>query len=312
MEGILCAFVGATLWGLSGVCSDFLMAQYGASPLFVTMVRAIGAGVLFAGVIAVRYRDVVARMLADRQVLRQLLIFGVVGLFPCQIVYLIAIDLTNAGTATVFQSLNIVFIALFTCAVKGALPNRNEALAVVLAFCSVFVIATQGNPLVLSMSLASLLWCLFLGVVESFYVVYPAELFQRFGSFAPTGIAMGISGLLSLGLWLVVCGTDGSLASGAAVPALDALGVIALATVAVLGTFGAFALFLHGVSLAGPVTGSLMGAMEPVSAAVLSALMLATPFSGWDWLGLVLMVAVFFLVTFKPGRLRARKGHRRG
>ena len=41
--------------------------------------------------------------------------------------------------------------------------------------------------------------------------------------------------------------------------------------------------------------------MEPLSAAILSALVLATPFTAWDWLGLVLMVATFFLVALKGG-----------
>lgn len=321
MGGVLCAFTGATFWGLSGVCADFLLSNYDISPLFITMCRALGAGVLFCCVIAVRYRDVLRRMMADARTVASLLIFGCLGLFPCQIVYLVAIDLTNAGTATVFQSLNIVFIALFTALIARKPLCRNEVLGVVCAFCSVFVIATQGNPLVLAMSLTSLLWCLFLGVVESFYVVYPEKLFQELGSFVPTGVAMMVSGFLSALVWLAssawggvvaALGSAGTVGTGAllqaavsgiadALPTLDALGIVVLAVIAVVGTFASFALFLRGVSKVGAVTGSLMGAMEPLSAAILSALVLATPFTAWDWLGLVLMVATFFLVALKGG-----------
>lgn len=297
VNGVLCAFLGATFWGLSGVCADYLFSNYDISPLFVTMARALGAGAIFLVAILLRYGAVLWEMVSDRHTVVSLFVFGCLGLFPCQIVYLLAVDLTNAGTATVFQSLNIVFIALFTAVVVRKPLHRNEVLGIIASFCSVFVIATQGNPLVLSMPLGSLLWCLFLGLVESFYVVYPARLFDRFGSFAPTGVAMMISGLLSAVIWLLSSFWGDSSGAVLAVPTLDAWGIFVLIVVVVIGTFMSFALFLKGVSQVGAVTGSLMGAMEPLSAAVLSALLLATPFSKWDWLGLVLMVATFFLVA---------------
>ena len=65
----------------------------------------------------------------------------------------------------------------------------------------------------------------------------------------------------------------------------------------VVGTFAAFALYLHGVSIVGSVKGSLLGAIEPVSATAFSALWLGTAFSGADWAGFVLMIAMIFLVT---------------
>lgn len=301
-RGVLCALFGAALWGLSGVCASFLFSNYEISPLFVTMTRALGAGIIFLVMILLRYRTMLRKMLLDAHAVASLIVFGCLGLFPCQIVYLVTVDLTNAGTATVFQSLNIVFIAVFTAAVAHKPLCRNEILGVVVSFCSVFVIATQGNPLMLAMPLDSLLWCLFLGLVESFYVVYPEKLFSRFGSFAPTGIAMLISGLLSAAIWLFSSLWSNDSGIGFAIPEMDAWGMMVLAVIVIFGTFVSFALFLGGVSRVGAVTGSLMGAMEPLSAAVLSALLLATPFSKWDWLGLILMVTTFFLVAKWNGK----------
>ena len=60
--------------------------------------------------------------------------------------------------------------------------------------------------------------------------------------------------------------------------------------------------------------GSLLGAIEPVSATAFSALWLGTAFSGADWVGFVLMMAMIFLVTAeKPeaaaqGEQTKRKG----
>ncbi|WP_418712441.1 DMT family transporter, partial [Adlercreutzia equolifaciens] len=88
-------------------------------------------------------------------------------------------------------------------------------------------------------------------------------------------------------------GTAGSL-----VPDMDATGWLALVGgVGVLGTFAAFGLFLYGVSLVGSVKGSLLGVAEPAGAMVIAALWLHTPFSAWDWIGLVLMAAMIALVS---------------
>ena len=73
-------------------------------------------------------------------------------------------------------------------------------------------------------------------------------------------------------------------------------------------TFAAFALYLHGVSIVGSVQGSLLGAIEPVSATAFSALWLGTAFSGADWVGFVLMMAMIFLVTAEKPEAAAQRG----
>ena len=55
----------------------------------------------------------------------------------------------------------------------------------------------------------------------------------------------------------------------------------------------------------GSVKGSLLGAIEPVSATAFSALWLGTAFSGADWAGFVLMIAMIFLVTGEKPQLQA-------
>ena len=68
-----------------------------------------------------------------------------------------------------------------------------------------------------------------------------------------------------------------------------------------MGTFLSFWLYLRGVSLVGSITGSLLGAVEPASAMLFSALLLGTVFTGADWIGLILMVGMLVLVTFSDG-----------
>ena len=80
------------------------------------------------------------------------------------------------------------------------------------------------------------------------------------------------------------------------------MGVAVFAAFIVVGTFAAFALYLHGVSVVGSVEGSLLGAIEPVSATVFATLWLGTAFTGADLAGCALMIAMIFLVTGKKPR----------
>ena len=75
-NGVLCAFLGATFWGLSGVCADFLFSNYEASPLFVTMTRTLGAGAMFLVVILLCHGAVLNEMLSDGRIVMSLIIFG--------------------------------------------------------------------------------------------------------------------------------------------------------------------------------------------------------------------------------------------
>ena len=125
-RGIVCALVGAGLWGFSGACAQFLLSNYDITPPFVTAVRMLGAGILFLVVLAARQRERLAAMLRDRRTLGRLAVFGAGGLYLCQITYAIVIDYTNAGTATVLQCTGIAFVMLFTCIVGRALPRAKE------------------------------------------------------------------------------------------------------------------------------------------------------------------------------------------
>ena len=77
-----------------------------------------------------------------------------------------------------------------------------------------------------------------------------------------------------------------------------------LGVIAVVGTFAAFALYLHGVSVVGSVQGSLLGAVEPVSATLFATLWLGTAFTGADLAGCALMIAMIFLVTGEKPNVR--------
>ena len=72
----------------------------------------------------------------------------------------------------------------------------------------------------------------------------------------------------------------------------------ALGGVIVVGTALAFGLYLQGVSMIGPLKGSIMGSVEPVSAVVISVFWLGTRFTLPDFLGFALILGAVFVLTF--------------
>ena len=133
--------------------------------------------------------------------------------------------------------------------------------------------------------------------------MYPKRLFAQWGSLAVTGLGMLTGGIAAFAVWAsgIVDGRP------AVLPVLDAVGWLMLGVITVVGTCVAFGLYLHGVSIVGSVKGSLLGAIEPVSATLCSTLWLGTAFSGADWIGLALMLVMVFLVTVKKSS-DAREG----
>lgn len=296
--GVACALVGAGLWGVSGACAQFLFASYGITPLFATAARSFVATIMFFAVLLVRKRPLLKSM--ARSSVKTMLTFFAFGfaLFIDQFAYSMTIACTNAGTATVLQMLGTVFVMVFTCIMARKAPRAGELAGLALAMAATVIIATQGDLGTITLPAAGLIWGVLNALAVAAYVMIPREggLFARFGSFAATGVGMLVTCVCSNIAYAVqVAAGQGA---PEAVASMDAFGwAVLVLGLAALGTFVSFGLYLRGVSAVGSVTGSLLGAIEPVSASACAWLFLGTAFSGWDWAGLVLMLGMLVLVT---------------
>ena len=297
-RGVIAALVGGAMWGVSGTCAQYLYQHYEIDPLFITWVRMLGSGVLFLILLACTQRGKLQGIVSDRKEIARLALFGVAGLFLCQFTYTTSVNATNAGTATVLQSLNTVFILAATCILMRRGPRVMELGGLALALVATWLIATKGNPTALMIPPAGLAWGIINAASCTFYIMYPKQLFARWGSLPVTGIGMLIGGIAAVVIW--ACG--GLWGAVPVVPQLQLDGILVMAAIVVVGTLAAFGLYLHGVSIVGSVKGGLLGTTEPASAMVFAALWLGTMFSWADWLGLVLMVAMIFLVTLSGAK----------
>lgn len=300
--GLLVTFLGACLWGLSGVCIQYLHEAYSLDSLTITCVRSVTASALFLLILFVRYSAALRRLLSHKRDVLVIILFGG-ALFASQATYAVSTGLTNAGTATVLQMLGSVFVLIFACMRFRRHPKTIEVVAIVLALTATWLIATKGNLLALMIPLSGLIWGIVNALSEAAYLVIPEQQYTRYAHIVVIGCGITVSAAIAFVFYLCADGLGVIPGFQTSLSSIDAFGwLILVGGVGVLGTFAAFGMYLWGSSHIGPVKGSLLGVAEPASACILSAVLLGTSFTGADWLGLVLMIAMLVIMS------RAQKG----
>ena len=113
--GIAMTLCGGVLWGVNATVSKILMGTYHASPLWIACVRELAAGVLFLTCSAIMTPKLLTGALRDRKSYPRLLATAIICVLLVQVAYLESINWTNSGTATVLQSLNLLFVLGVVC-----------------------------------------------------------------------------------------------------------------------------------------------------------------------------------------------------
>lgn len=122
--GIAMTLCGGVLWGVNATVSKILMGTYHASPLWIACVRELAAGVLFLTCSAIMTPKLLTGALRDRKSYPRLLATAIICVLLVQVAYLESINWTNSGTATVLQSLNLLFVLGVVC-LRAATARRT-------------------------------------------------------------------------------------------------------------------------------------------------------------------------------------------
>lgn len=291
-RGTIFTLAGGTLWGLSGVCGQYLFTNYHVDSSWLTAIRMLGAGIMLGILCLIRQRENYINIWKDPVDRRRLVIFAIFGLLFCQYAYLTAISWSNAATATVLQYLGPVLIMILVCLQGRKLPNKAEFGAIVLAVLGTFLLATHGNPATMVLSKGGLSWGLLSAVSLVCYTLLPVKIIPRWGSMVVTGYGMLIGGVV---LAVVI--------RFFSIPVnLDLKGWLAVGGVVVLGTLVAYTIYLQGVSDVGAVKASLLSSVEPVSSTVISVVWLHTKFEVIDLVGFACILTTIFLLTKKEAK----------
>ena len=288
LVGVLVTLVGGSFWGFSGTAASILFDVYHVDTLWLMSTRQILAGALFLIVILLFDRKRFVKLWTTPEHRRIQIVFTFCGLCANQLFYLLAVRLTNAGTATVLQCLQLVFIMGYTCLrVDAPLPAPTRARRA-RARVRRHLLDRHGRRYHAARHPAGGPRC---GPAHRRGRVahhHPARQdLREYGSTVVTGSGMALSGIVMSLIFQ----------PWSHVPAFDANGWIVLAVFVFIGSFLAYLLYMHGVKEIGSVRASLIGTVEPVSATVTSALLLGTAFAGTDILGFGLIIAMVFLTV---------------
>ncbi|KXO16545.1 DMT family transporter [Peptoniphilus sp. GNH] len=282
--GIIMTLLGAINWGLSGTLGQFLLQVDEVNPAWISSIRLTCAGIILIIFSLFKQKKKSFDIFKNKKDVLVLLFFAVFGLMATQLTYLKTIFYTNAATATVLQYTGAVMVVFYVCIVEKRLPSLGESLAIFLAMLGTFVLTTHFNIHNLVISKEGLIWGLVSALCLMTYTILPSKIISKYGPEPVTGFGMLIGGIiLTLSARTYAMSYSG-----------DIYFYLALAGMVIMGTALAFYLFLSGVNLVGPLTGSLLATIEPVASVFFSAVLLGhkTGLIDMSGIGIILLAVI--------------------
>ncbi|NQN51593.1 EamA family transporter [Streptococcus suis] len=286
--GTLITLIAGIAWGLSGVSGQYLMSR-GVSVDMITSLRLLVSGFFLVGLAYATAKEQLLAVLKDKNALLGIFIFAMLGLVLNQTAYLQAIYHTNAGTATVLQYLCPILVLAYTCLKDRQVPTGTEIISILLAIVGTFLIATHGQLNELSITPIGLFWGIFSAFTYALYIILPGKLIRLYGSMVVIGLGMLMGGIVvTLGVqtWKQSLPLDTGTAFGL-------LGIVGV------GTIFAYTAFLKGVSLVGPVNGSLLASIEPIASVFFAVWLVNEQFYTIDFVGMLLILLAVLLISLK-------------
>lgn len=287
LRGTALTLLGGVFWGLAGVFGQYLFVNKEMSAKWLVSVRLVLAGLLLLSTVFAKQKKEAFAIWKNKKDAFRLVMFGLLGMAFCQLTYYMAVEQSNAGTATVLQYTAPVMIMVYLSVKNKKLPTAVETTALVLALGGTFLLATHGNITSLTMSKQALLLGLASAVAMVLYNLLPGELMNKYGTFAVIGWGMLVGGVFLCaiiqpwhveGIW-------------------DWQTVGCMATVIIVGTVLSFGTYMEGVRLIGAARASLFASVEPLTATLATVLFMNVEFVKMDVAGFVCIIGAVILLS---------------
>ena len=292
-KGILITTTGASMWGLCAVAGKYVMGTKGVDPVWMVTLRLILAGTILLTMAHIKAKDQDPFAIwKDKNSVVRLLVVAIFAFAVCQTTYFAAINLSNAGITTAIQQTSPVFVLLWVLLLEKRRPKKVEVLVIAMVVFGAFMLATGGDIGALVIPFKALIFGLISAVTCAMYTVLPGKLIEKYGTFYAIGWGMLLAGIILIPvakLW-IVSGT------------WDLGTVLGFGFVVIFGTVTAFAAFLYGITIIGPLMGSVLGLIEPVVAAFASVLLLKQVFTVMDIVGIVAILGGVAILSVYKGK----------
>ena len=285
--GTFLTIAGGILWGISGVCGQFLFQSKDVTASWLVPLRLVTAGFLLLCYYLIRDKGKAFDIWKTKRNRIDIIIYGLAGMMLCQYSYFQTIEWSNAGTATVIQYLGPALIVVWICLQTKRLPEKKEVLGVILAVTGIFLIATHGNPTTLTLSQKALIMGLISAVSVVIYTVKPARMQAEFDT--PLVLAWG---MLIGGIALTIAFRPWNNKV-----IFDSETFTALTFIILFGTMAGFSMYMTGVKMIGSVKASLYSCVEPVASMVLTAVWMKVSFTTPDLIGTAFVIATIIILA---------------
>ena len=285
--GTFLTIAGGILWGISGVCGQFLFQNKDVTASWLVPLRLVTAGFLLLCYYLIRDKGKAFDIWKIKRNRIDIIIYGLAGMMLCQYSYFQTIEWSNAGTATVIQYLGPALIVVWVCLQTKRLPEKKEVLGVILAVTGIFLIATHGNPTTLALSQKALIMGLISAVSVVIYTVKPARMQAEFDT--PLILAWG---MLIGGIALTIAFRPWNNKV-----IFDGETFTALTFIILFGTMAGFSMYMTGVKMIGSVKASLYSCVEPVASMVLTAVWMKVSFTTPDLIGTAFVIATIIILA---------------
>ena len=284
--GIL-AVTGAILWGIQGPVSQFLFQDNNLSPEWLMGIKMGISGILILLFTNFVKKEPVMDLWKQPKNLGVFAAYAVFGLAAVQYLYLVTVNLSNAGTATVLQSLGTVLIVIFTAIFYHQLPNKYEAFAVLVALIGTWLLVTKGHLTQLAISTPALTAGLLLALAGAIQTMLPVNLLKRFSTLVVVGWAMLVGGIIFTivhPFWVDV-------------PKLTLGTVLGVGFIVFFGTMMSFICFINSLKFISPTVAGMLDTFEPLSATIGAVIFLNTSFNGAEVIGGILVLSTVFILA---------------
>ena len=281
VKGIFMIIIGAMLWGATGPMMEWILDTGTMSVSFMLIIRLLLAGLAILLVLKMKGVHIM-RPLLHKVWLRQMCIFGVIGMLGVQFTFAGSIHTSNAVIATLFQFLAPIYIILFVSIRQKAKPPLAQVIGMAVTMAGLYLLLTNGSISGFALTAEALFFGIALGFAFAFYTLYPVRLMNEWGVLLSVGWGMLIGGLALLLMNLLNFGKEvGALA--------DMEVSFMLLLVIIVGTV-AFLLFLGSMKYISPVETSILSSFEPLTAIIISVLWFGSVLGIWQMVGAVIML----------------------
>lgn len=284
--GILIAFIGASLWGVSGNVAEYIFLYSKLPSLTYVMLR-----MLFTGIILLSYgyylgygKDV-KKIFSNIRNIRNIILYAFIGIMGLQTSFGETIKYSNAPFATLIQFLAPLIILIYLSILNKKMPKLSEIFFIILSLVGMFFMITNGS--INSFKVAPIAIILgFISVLTFvFYILFIEKLFKYH-----TSIVIGLGMIIGSSFLMPLIDFTNIYRH----LSLDIL--LALSFNILFGNVIPFYFFIESTRYISPTVTSLIGAFEPLTALLIGIYFMDNRLSNLQIIGgIIIIISVTIL-----------------